>query len=346
MRLVDPLDEGTEQALDDLHVPRTVVVVDGGVEDLVLAVLRPGLGQALQLHVGGLRGQAQFPVLLLHGVGTIVIPDRLHLVQVQGQQPLPGDAQQLLPAHLQVHRHHPRLGLRHHLGHPHRESATPGELLPGEHLDVLDQVVGQQVVGDVGHVLACQFRTAEQVLDTGVHPLPVGEAAAQEHLHRLRGSAAHVVGHPRPVAHLHRPVEHRKQPFRQGLTDRHVLHHRVRQGLSGGRRDLLGGQRQVQGVHVEGAHLLHRQVQELADLPSRPLAAGVPQVPLHADFDTLRHIPSSVSCVETNQPALTPPIPPPAPAGPGAPPARSRHPTRRVRPAVAGRAQTPGAVRC
>src|SRR4030065_324213 len=52
-------DEGVEQGVDDGGGPLVAVGVgDESVELLVLAVLGPGLGEGLQLAVGGQRGQA------------------------------------------------------------------------------------------------------------------------------------------------------------------------------------------------------------------------------------------------------------------------------------------------
>src|SRR5262245_43820096 len=51
-RLGRPTDEGLEQAVDGLGLTPRLAVGDGGVEDLVLAVLAPSLRDALQLDVG------------------------------------------------------------------------------------------------------------------------------------------------------------------------------------------------------------------------------------------------------------------------------------------------------
>ena len=53
------LEVAPEQRLDGFGLRAGLAIVDRGIEDLVLAVLAPGLGQALELDVGGCRPEPQ-----------------------------------------------------------------------------------------------------------------------------------------------------------------------------------------------------------------------------------------------------------------------------------------------
>jgi hypothetical protein len=94
-------DAGVEEGMDRLPGTARLLVADDGVEDLVLAVLGPGLGQHLQLRVRGFRAQTH--PLPLAGAVLEVIPDRAHLLQVQGEQSFRADALEIRVPAIQVH---------------------------------------------------------------------------------------------------------------------------------------------------------------------------------------------------------------------------------------------------
>ena len=79
-------------------------MVDVRGEDLVLAMLAPRLRKALQFHVRGRMGrQTERGARGLHLRVSIVVPDRLHFLEVQGEQPLLGEAHQGRVIDLEVH---------------------------------------------------------------------------------------------------------------------------------------------------------------------------------------------------------------------------------------------------
>ncbi len=71
-------DVGSEERVDHLLVPSSAIA-DGGVEDLVLAVLRPGLGDHLQLHVRGGGGEPMRRSVRSNLFPGVITLDREHL---------------------------------------------------------------------------------------------------------------------------------------------------------------------------------------------------------------------------------------------------------------------------
>ena len=82
--------------------PLAVVIDDPGVEDLVLAVFRPGLGEALQLHVGHPGPQADLFAPGQDGIVFQVVPEDPHLLQAQGEDPLLADPDERLVGAVEV----------------------------------------------------------------------------------------------------------------------------------------------------------------------------------------------------------------------------------------------------
>ena len=81
-------DEGWEKALDGFFA-LIVLIIDGGLENLVLAVFGPGLGQTFQFHVGWFPPQ---PVV----IGL----DGLHFFEGEGQAAVCADSFQLFAGNL------------------------------------------------------------------------------------------------------------------------------------------------------------------------------------------------------------------------------------------------------
>ncbi len=79
-----------------------VVIGDPGVEDLVLAVFGPGLGEAFQLRVGHPGPQADLLAPGEDGVVFQVVPEDPHLLEAQGEDPLLADPDELLVGAVEV----------------------------------------------------------------------------------------------------------------------------------------------------------------------------------------------------------------------------------------------------
>ena len=145
------LEVGADQAIDRLPARLPVHrlgIVDGALEGLVHAVLRPGLRQALELHVGGLAALA----------GKIVL-DGAHLDEVQRQEPVARERQEpLLPE-----------GAEGHLagGEVRGGRGISDVRRQGADLIVLDDVVGQEPAGDGVHVPFAQVAVQEVGLCRG-----------------------------------------------------------------------------------------------------------------------------------------------------------------------------------
>ena len=96
------LDVCGEERVDFPGQAFAVIVGDPGVEDLVLAVLRPGLGEAFEFRVGDFCPQTDlFPAGKDIFVFQIV-PEDLHLLQRQREDPLLADPDEFIIGTVQV----------------------------------------------------------------------------------------------------------------------------------------------------------------------------------------------------------------------------------------------------
>jgi len=166
-----PLDVGLEEGVDLGDPAGPVVIGDAAVEDLVLAVLRPGLGQALQLRVGdpGGGGEADPGALRLDGGVAEVIPEDPHLLQGQGEDPLVADGEEGVLADVEVDQLRGgalRAGDTGYVGGDAPDGVPVG---PGDHLVAFDELIGEELGGD-----ALCFRAVdgppEEILPGGVDP--------------------------------------------------------------------------------------------------------------------------------------------------------------------------------
>ena len=148
------LDEGLVEAVDlGRGAVLAVLVTDAGAEDLVLAVLGPGLGQAFEFRVRGRGGQALgLAVGDDLGAGVVVL-DAAHLLQAERQGVLAAQAHQGRVVHYaQVHDVHGAGGRARDGRRADREARLRRPFGLVRDLEALDQFVGQQILGDVFHL--------------------------------------------------------------------------------------------------------------------------------------------------------------------------------------------------
>src|SRR6185369_7077355 len=216
-----PLDEGLEKGFYLLFAAVFVLVLHGSGEDLVLAVLRPGLCQALQLHIGRFRSESDrssgFQNLRIPVVGL----DDLHLLQCQGQDPLFADPHELFVGDVQINLLNLDLDLNLHLGHIRRKPALSGELVCRKYCIALDQGVAEEAGGDFFDVVPGQG-AGQQVLDRIVDPFRSNEFPAGQVFDRFPGGSAGVVRDPGPEAYFDGKVEipGERGVYAAGLDDR------------------------------------------------------------------------------------------------------------------------------
>ena len=147
-------------------------------EDLVFAVFRPRLRDALQFDIGRLIRKPEGRSGALRRVGGKVISDCVHLVKAERKDPFAADAHKLGIRSAQIISAHPRIGFF----TDRRDSFIHGRgspFLGGENLDGLDQRIGQQVPGDALHIGPREPVPAEKVLDGGVNGFRVLAAAVR-----------------------------------------------------------------------------------------------------------------------------------------------------------------------
>ena len=169
-----PLDAAAEKGIDFGDAPLAVVIGDPGVEDLVLAVFRPGLGEAFQLRVGHPGPQTDLFAPGEDGVVFQVVPEDPHLLQGQGEDPLLADPDERLIGAVEVDllrsdalfsddtRH---IGLD-------RLSRGPGAAI--DDLMTLDQIVGEEFGGDPLRIVPGKEIEGAPVADAGDGILPGG----------------------------------------------------------------------------------------------------------------------------------------------------------------------------
>jgi len=172
-------DVGFEKGVDGFLRP-AVKVINPAVEDFVFAVLRPGLREAFQLHVGRVFVQAEFPAGFDdRGIGK-VCGDRLHLFEVEREELFLADFQkrrgvqpgQIDFSHLRLV---PARDLRNVRGH----AVYKIKFRPAHDLMALDQIVGQQAGGNVFRV-GFGDRAGDQILPRCINvDFSLAEARAQ-----------------------------------------------------------------------------------------------------------------------------------------------------------------------
>ncbi len=203
----------------DLAVGRGVRERDAGPERLVHTVLGPGLGEGLEFGVGGRTS-----------LGGEVRLDRLHFGQIEGEDPILGQAEEVVVA---------QLGER-HVVDPHIGCCRPGEL--GRQFTLgrdLDGVVREQPPGEGGHVGVGEV-TDEVVATSRDHP-----DLRQAEIGRRSFEFSSVgVGRTRHQRHLDHTPLCRCDAVDHGLVDNGVDQHFPTEPI-----ELIGAQRSVDVMH-------------------------------------------------------------------------------------------------
>ena len=278
-----PSNVSAEQGIDDLGpTGLLIVVLNPGVEDLVLAVFRPGLGDGFELDV-------RRPFRQAHGtpfrrMGTEIGLDRLHLLQRQGQDPAAADLHELFVRDVEPDFAYNRFGMQ--LDPRQVERGTVlFPLFPAEDIGLLDQTVGQKIPRNLLGCLTVPFRGVEEVFDRRAHLLRFLERSAENVLDRRGSAAGDVVRHPRSIADDYQPV---KRFFRTGLAEGTDLGDRIRKRLED-RPGYLFRFVQFQGIDLPYLDTPQRQFQERTDLPFHRPCFRVIKPLLCPNFQTVLH---------------------------------------------------------
>ncbi len=274
-------DVGGEQRADGLGRAVALAVGDRGVEDLVLAVLAPGLGQALELDVGGGAAEAGGAAARCRGGGAEVVADGGHLGERQRQQSLAADPLELVVVAREIDGAHRRPLARRHLGNR-QVGRPPLPLGAALHADGLDDRVGDELEGDpLGRR---PIDAGEQVEPRGVDRGAVAERPPEGVLDRHPGALADRIGDPGPVG----DGDHLVEGAAAEPSDGALVEHRIGE-LGDDRGQLLRGELRLDVVDVAGAHLGHRDAQEVADLPRYVATARVRQLGPDGDLQAVDH---------------------------------------------------------
>jgi hypothetical protein len=269
-RLRRALDVRREEGPDRLRRTPRLLVGDGGVEDLVLAVLAPRLGEALDLDVG------RYPPR-----NPEVVADRPHLGERQREQALLRQLDERLVGPRQVDRldRGPRVGgdLRH------REIGARGP--PGGGVldaDRLDHRVREQLDRDPLRLKAAD--PVEEVHRRGVDGVVVLKRPPDRVLDADACGPPDRIRHAGLVAHGDGDVERAVvEP-----SERAVLGDGVHELVEDLRR-FVGGEGGVDPVHVAGARARHGEAEDLAQRGGQGRPTRVAQAGLRSDLDAMNH---------------------------------------------------------
>jgi hypothetical protein len=194
----------------------------------VFAVLRPGLREAFQLHVGCVFIQAEFSAGF-DDRGISKVPcDRLHLLEVERQKLFPADFQKRrLVQPGQIDFSHLRLVMACDLRNVRRNAVYKIKLRLAYNLMTLDQIVSEQAGGDVLRI-GPGNRAGDQILAGRVDAdfaiaCAIACAITQKQRNRFARGFADIVGHAGTEPYLDEPVE----ISGERLIDRVLLDHRV-----------------------------------------------------------------------------------------------------------------------
>ena len=138
------LDISGEERVDDFLGAAFLAVTDTGREDLVLAVLAPGLGDHLEFDVRGFGREALGGPSLPGRLAAVIVPDGAHLVQRKEKEAVPGELDEFLVGEVRD-----REGLhldgtrRHDVGIDPRETPTLPPISLRQNLGLFDEGVVQ-----------------------------------------------------------------------------------------------------------------------------------------------------------------------------------------------------------
>jgi hypothetical protein len=278
------LDEGLVEAVDFGRSRFAVLVGNARAENLVLAVLGPGLGQAFQFRVRGVRGQVHGLAGLAHGRVGVVGRDGAQLFQGQSQGVFPAEFHEFLIVHhtygydghqIGGRTCDPR-GLR-------REAGVASPVVGAFDAVALDQIVGQKVYGNAFGLPAAQV--ARQKIPFGrVYGKVAG--SAQNQGQGIAGGAGFVVGHTGAKTYLDDPG----CAF-GGLerSERGLLQNGVMQGGALKREQDLFFVQAFDGEYRSRARSGDGQIKSGADSARRFRSHAVFEVGGKADFQVREH---------------------------------------------------------
>ena len=209
------LDIRLEQRVDPLLAAVLVHVADAPRENLVLAVLRPGLGDALDLDVGRLFRQAERGARLPDVRSRKVVADRAHLLEAERQNSIAADFHQVRVRTAEVVSSHLNIGLFANGGNGFVDRRG-GPLLGRKNADRLDQGVGDKIAGDMLGVVPRKIRPGQEILYRRVNIFLAAQLAIEHILYNGPGGVADVIGHTRLEAYFDQPVERRRRESAHG----------------------------------------------------------------------------------------------------------------------------------
>jgi len=277
-------DMAVEERVDLKDLTRFIPVSNETVEYLVLAVFRPGLCEAFQLHVRYFRTEADLFSFFDDGSVLEVIANDPHFVEGQGQYPLPADLHELPVADIEVDLFDRRCidagDARHISGH----SRLTFPCFAVDNLVVFDEIVGKQAGGDSLRVLRPD-RAADQVLTRRINLRRIGERQSQQQGDGLVGGLAHIVGDAGPESHLDHPVE----TVGQGAVNGKLLDNGIGQRAGGYFFQALRGKQAVDGIDVDRPDFVHGDMQIFDDASFYFFSEGVPDTFFKADFNSMGH---------------------------------------------------------
>ena len=272
------LDVGTEERADLLVGPALFLVPDDRVEDLVLAVLAPGLGQAFQFHVGRVRVQACVAAGRVLALTDEIVADRLHLRQREREQAVPAQVGQKCVGSAQLNGFGAGCAVQVDPGDG-QVRGRAGPLLVNFQPDGLDHRVGQQFDGDPLGLLP--VHAGEQVEPGTVDRRLRAQRSTQRVLDGDQRALAHRVRDAGFVAHGHRHVE----AFLLQPPQRAALLHRIDE-LGEDSLRFAGLQVALDVVDLASANAAERLTQVGANPLRDRLAAWVGLVGAWADLQS------------------------------------------------------------
>ncbi len=175
-------------------------------EDLVLAVFRPRLGDALQFDICRVRRQTERCTRALHPVGCEIVPDRVHFIEAQRKDAFAADAKKFRIRPAKIIRSDADIG-RFTDGRDHIVDRGGSPFFGGKDLDGVNQRIRQQVPPDAPGIVFRQRGAAEKILNGSVDGLERRERAIEHILHNGFGRCPNVICHARLESDFNHPVK-------------------------------------------------------------------------------------------------------------------------------------------
>ena len=272
-----------------------VLIRHAGGEDLVLAVLGPGLGQDLHLGIRRVRTEPVFAPAFPHVRTGEPVLYGLHFLERERQGMAAAVLQERRVIHLRNGDGEHLVGRRPaHGGGLRLKAGLSAPFLPALQAEALDQLVAQHAARDGLGILALE-PAPEMVLRGRVDSQ--GMAVAPQHQGRgIARCAAFVVGDAGAEAHLADPV-------RIGIhgRERGLLQHGIVQGGPAHQVFRLFAGDSADGEHLDHAGPVNGEGKRLAHFAGDAAAYGISLAGMDTDFDAekgLRHgcLPGLLPC--------------------------------------------------